>query len=184
METKDQLVAAYVRNYNALCRYAVALTGSRDGGLDIVQLLAVRILELDDDFVAQNTEALLFTLAKRIAIDVRRKEKRLVHTPPEEMDRYPASAFDKEREAWELEQALEQSLQKYPEEMRRIYIRNKLHGEPIASLACEVGIRDVTLRKRVSRMTAALPRDILLLAILCAAINEIACHTPGISNVL
>lgn len=184
MYTKEELVESYMVHYDDLCKYATALTGSRDKGFDIIQMLAVRILELDNDIVIRDMESLLFTVAKRIMIDVYRKEKRIIPMTPDEMEQPYLIDFEQNLQQQELERAINESLKMYPPNMRNIFIRNKLHGESIASISEETGINSALLRKRISRMIGKIPKDILLFTIFISAINEIVRHTSGFSNVI
>ena len=74
MATKDELLTAFQENYEILVSYATAIAGNRENALDVVQTLAVKLLETDGREV-QTPLAFLYAMTRRVAIDMYRHEK-------------------------------------------------------------------------------------------------------------
>lgn len=89
MATKDELLTAFQENYEILVSYATAIAGNRENALDVVQTLAVKLLETDGREV-QTPLAFLYAMTRRVAIDMYRHEKHSLPLPPDWMHRYGA----------------------------------------------------------------------------------------------
>ncbi len=69
--------SAVVLHGDALTRFAARITGDVERARDVVQLTFLRMWEADRAMVAPRLPAWLYTVCRRAAIDVRRKEVRM-----------------------------------------------------------------------------------------------------------
>lgn len=176
MNTKERLIELFQQKYPRLLEYAVGITGTRERALDVVQTLAVRILELPDEKCIEFGDAYLYSALRNIAIDLYRREKPLRCIPPEDFERYlPANQWDDS--LFEIKQLLDECLAGCSDEMRQAFIRHILFGERVADIAVEYRISAVMLRKRISRMKAMIPKELLMMIVFILAIYQIAGHT-------
>ena len=175
MATKDELLTAFQENYEILVSYATAIAGNRENALDVVQTLAVKLLETDGREV-QTPLAFLYAMTRRVAIDMYRHEKHSLPLPPDWMHRYGATDGGRDYRLWELECSIQESLSQEPPRMRESLIRHVLYGERVIDLSRELAINAATLRQRFHRMIKKLPKDLLVLLPLFPAACKVACH--------
>lgn len=160
MATKDELLTAFQENYEILVSYATAIAGNRENALDVVQTLAVKLLETDGREV-QTPLAFLYAMTRRVAIDMYRHEKHSLPLPPDWMHRYGATDDGRNYRLWELECSIQESLSQEPPRMREALIRHVLYGERVIDLSRELAINAATLRQRFHRMIKSCRRTCL-----------------------
>ena len=165
MNRKKRLIETYYDLYPLLLRTAVGKVRDLNSAYDVLQNLAVKILEIDDDADIKDCSAYLFRSARNAAYDYLRKEKKYLSTEPDKLNGVESDDFTATISRSESKQWLDSYLASFSPEMREAFARYILDGEKIDSIATDMGIKSTTIRQRFRRMKQAIPNDILLFAI-------------------
>ena len=164
MNRKKRLIETYYDLYPLLLRTAVGKVRDLNSAYDVLQNLAVKILELDDNFDIEDCSAYLFRSARNVAYDYLRKENKYVPTETDKFRSVESDDFATTTSRSESKQWLDSYLASFSPEMREAFARYILDGEKIDSIAADMGIKPATMRQRFRRMKQAVPHDILLFA--------------------
>ncbi|MGI6664751.1 MAG: RNA polymerase sigma factor [Christensenellaceae bacterium] len=160
-----KIFTAFETHYDELMRRAVMYMGNVNDAMDLVQELAVVVLEkIEIEYVdkneIKNERAFLIRCLYYAALNKKRKkeiavEKDLLHhlIPPE---------LDDEIESMEMVEWAKKELNKHPQEIREAFLRHTLHGFTIKELADELGIQPGALRKRFERIRKVMAKNYLL----------------------
>ena len=103
MPSTPPLAAAIARYHDPLVRYAMRIVGDRERARDVVQDTFVRLCEAGDDVDHERMGAWLYAVCRNRAVDVRRREARLVPLEGE-----PEAHDDPRGELWEMLGALDE----------------------------------------------------------------------------
>jgi RNA polymerase sigma factor (sigma-70 family) len=166
MNRKKRLIETYYDLYPLLLRTAVGKVRDLNSAYDVLQDLAVKIIELDDDFDIEDCSAYLFRSARNVAYDYLRKEKKYVPAEMDKLSSAESNDFVNASSRSESKQWLDSYLASFSPEMREAFARYILDGEKIDSIAADMGIKSATMRQRFRRMKQAIPNDILLFALI------------------
>lgn len=164
-EPRDRLLTAYLQQREALHRFLVRRTGSRETASDLVQDVWVRVLQAAQDAAVDNPRAYLFRIAANLALDLRRAETR--RPAAEEGDvllALPDEAPGPEAVTAARRQllVLQAALRDLPDRRRRIFLLSRLDGVPHRVIAADLGISvrsvEKDLRKALDHCAARLGR--------------------------
>lgn len=152
--SRIELVERLFREHNeALIRFLIARTGSRQEAREIAQEAYVRLLSLDEPGAVSYLRAFLFKTAANIAVDRKRRDD--VHERATEQPLFQefADARTPERciageQAFERLQRLIAAM---PPKCRQAFVLNEFYGMDFASIAREMGISQRMVRKYVVR---------------------------------
>lgn len=170
MNTKQRLIDVYNENYQVLLRIAVSKVRSLDAAYDVLQNLAVKIIELDGDVEIQEYQAYLSRAVRHAACDHIRKEARYVPTDAEHLDNNP-DEFERLAGEFESKESLNKYLRSLSPQMKEAWARHFYDGETIAQIATDMNINPATLRQQFHRVRARIPKDILLFTMLFSLLS-------------
>lgn len=143
--------------YDALCRYAAHLLGSRDTAEDVVQGVLAGIWRDRAHWAVTELRHYLFAAVRRRVISHfrqvavrRRAQPFLVH------EETGAAALDAQFEAEELRRRLERALATLPPRTRAAFILSRREGLPYDAVALRMAISPKTVGVHVARALAAL----------------------------
>ncbi|HZO15924.1 MAG TPA: sigma-70 family RNA polymerase sigma factor [Polyangiaceae bacterium] len=105
MPSTPPLAAAIARYHDPLVRYAMRIVGDRERARDVVQDTFVRLCEAGDDVDHERMGAWLYAVCRNRAVDVRRREARLV---PLEVEPEAVEGSDPPGDVWEMLGALDE----------------------------------------------------------------------------
>lgn len=162
MNSKKRLIETYYDLYPLLLKTAVGKVRDLNRAYDVLQNLAVKIIELDDDSDIIDCNAYLYRSTRNVAYDYLRKEKKYLSTDPYKLNNLESDDFTATMSRSEAKQWLDSYLTSFSPEMREAFARYILDGEKIDSIAADMGIKPATIRQRFRRMKQAIPNDILL----------------------
>ena len=171
MSTKQKLVDTYNDNYEKLLRIAVAKVRSLDAAYDVLQNLAVRIMEFDREVDIEEYEAYLSRAVRHAACDYIRKESKYVPTEPEILKNCTPDEFNEMASRFESRESLEKYLKGLSTKTQEAWIRHLYDGETIEHIAKDMHMNPATLRQQFRRIRARIPKDILLLTMLYSIIR-------------
>lgn len=134
------LRSAVARYEGPLVRYAARITGDLERARDVVQDTFLRLCEQDPAELNGRLAPWLYTVCRRRALDVRRKEQRMQATESARLAERPADAADSSQtaEACELHQAALELLSELPEiqqEVVRLKFQDGLSYREIGEVA-------------------------------------------------
>ena len=157
---REKIIEAYIENLNPLRAYAYSVVHNADDADDVVQEVAVRIIQATDaGMEIQHPKAFLFRCTRNLAIDLMRK-RRDIPQDDEVMERTASTRTD----IWDADfkLSLEQYIGTWEPEMKEAFIRHYFEFEPLNSIAEDLGIKPATLRARFHRMRNKIPKSIFL----------------------
>ncbi|MBR6040316.1 MAG: RNA polymerase sigma factor [Clostridia bacterium] len=157
---REKIIEAYIENINPLRAYAYSVVHNADDADDVVQEVAVRIIQATDaGMEIQHPKAFLFRCTRNLAIDLMRK-RRDIPQDDEVMERTAKTEPDI-RDA-DFRMSLEQYIGTWEPEMKEAFIRHYFEFEPLNSIAEDLGMKPATLRARFHRMRNKIPKSIFL----------------------
>lgn len=106
MPSTPPLAAAIARYHDPLVRYAMRIVGDRERARDVVQDTFVRLCEAGEEVDHERMGAWLYAVCRNRAVDVRRREARLV--PLEGEPEAIEASRDPRSELWEMLGALDE----------------------------------------------------------------------------
>lgn len=169
--SKQQLMDTFLEQYPVLLRIAVSRVGNLEDAYDVLQNLAVKLIQLDADVEIKEYKAYLKTSVRHTACDHIRKENRFVPTDPVDLDRVSTDRFDKIISQNQSFATLQKYMLTLSPEMREAWIRWVFDGDTIENIAVDMGISSATLRQRFHRIRKRIPKAELLITIMFSLIN-------------
>lgn len=164
------ITQAYYKEYKNLLRLSTAMLNDAHAAYDIVQNIAIKILEGSYDHVAP--ELYIPYLRKSVrnaSLDYLKKNKRVFVTSPEEMVDKLHDMTDFSRV--EIKLWVEACFIKEAPEIREAMIMHYIDGYTYDEISKMLGIKSSTLRSRMRRVLKALPEggrnSTLFLLLLC-----------------
>ncbi len=129
---------------------------------DIVQETYVRACQLDENAVMAQPKALLFKVARNLALDhAKRAETRLVDT--EDTDAYSASDVSLAPSDETLDRVVTQerfadfcvAVRRLPQQRRRAFVLKKVYGYTQKEIAARMSISEKTVENYIAKATQA-----------------------------
>lgn len=173
MNKKQKIIEAYWDEYENLQRIAVGILRDPDKALDVMQDLALMILEgRYADTNPGSIKAYLRTSTRHGCIDYLRKEKYNLYTDDVQAlaDRLEPIE-DAEYKRIEIKGWLSSYLKSFSPELREAFAMHIIDGYTIEDVARQMGISSATLRQRFKRMRASLPVNVQLFIMLFLLIS-------------
>jgi RNA polymerase sigma-70 factor (ECF subfamily) len=139
-ETPGEWLRSVVARYEGpLVRYAARITGDAERARDVVQDAFLRLCEQDRAELDGRLAQWLYTVCRRRALDVRRKEHRMQATIPEQLDvrndgRAGADEAAEQRELHQSVLALLAGLPENQQEVVRLKFQNDLSYREISGV--------------------------------------------------
>lgn len=163
---KQRLIKAYYDNYPSLLEIAVSVVGSPDAAYDVLQNLAVRILEMNERTKITHHAAYLRKCVYHAAVNYVRREHRLLLVETVWAAHSGPDPFEQEVERFETRESLERYLKKLPPKVREAWFRHYYDGVTIAEAARELQLDPAALRQQFRRVRMRIPRDLFLTVLL------------------
>lgn len=145
----------YGRTVEPLRRYLARLLGNRPDAQDVAHDAYTRVFRAMEEQPVLRPEGLLFTTARRLAInELRRRDRRAVHSVDAEiLELTPADHPGVEqmvmaRQEWA---AIEASIDRLPVGCRTVLLLCKLEGLSHAAAAAQLGVSIKTVEKQHAR---------------------------------
>ena len=162
---KQRLIKTYSETYNSLLQVAISIVCSREAAYDVLQNLAVKILEIDSKTEIRYPKAYLRRAVRHAAVDYVRTESRYVLTDPNYIEQ-TADTVAASVDRFEADDLLRKHLQGLSPEVREAFLRYCFDGEPIEQIAKEMHLNAATLRQQLRRIRRRIPKETLLLTLL------------------
>jgi RNA polymerase sigma-70 factor (ECF subfamily) len=148
---EEQAVRAlYARYAGPVLTVALSVLGNRSLADEAVQTTMLKAWQAAGSFdTSRELAPWLYAIARRVAIDIYRRERRTAHSPPvedEDVVVVPLS-FERTWEAWEVRSALAQ----LPVEEREVVRLSHLVGMTHQEIAGELGVPVGTVKSRSAR---------------------------------
>ncbi|MAL97712.1 MAG: RNA polymerase subunit sigma-70 [Alteromonadaceae bacterium] len=166
IENCREIEALYSSEHQRLERMIARRIGSRHQARDIVHDIFLRLWERAGGW-RDNPQAFLSRAARNAAIDhLRREQVRHTHLSEEKAVpglSTPAEATDPSFEvlaAQENLRALAQAIETLPEQTRRLFLLNRVHGHSFARIAEDNGMSERNVAKHMARALAICARSI------------------------
>ena len=157
---REKIIEAYIENLNPLRAYAYSVVHNADDADDVVQEVAVRIIQATDAGTEiRHAKAFLYRCTRNLAIDLVRK-RRDIPQDDEIMAQTASTRTDIQDADFKL--SLEQYIGTWEPEMKEAFIRHYFEFEPLNSIAEDLGMKPATLRARFHRMRNKIPKSIFL----------------------
>ena len=157
---REKIIETYIENLNPLRAYAYSVVHNADDADDVVQEVAVRIMQATDaGEEIRYPKAFLYRCTRNLAIDLVRKRRDIPQD--DEVMAQTASRRTDIRDA-DFRLSLEQYIGTWEPEMKEAFIRHYFEFEPLNSIAEDLGMKPATLRARFHRMRNKIPKSIFL----------------------
>ncbi len=130
-DARTELVQRALRDHEgALVAYACSLLGDLDRARDVVQDTFIRLHDQDPAKVSEHLKAWLYTVCRNRALDVLRRNRRIVELDEKSLDELSESAPDPAERLARRESELEimRFLERLPANQREV-IRLKFHAD-------------------------------------------------------
>ena len=157
---REKIIEAYIENINPLRAYAYSVVHNADDADDVVQEVAVRIIQATDAGTEiQHPKAFLYRCTRNLAIDLVRKRRDI---PQDDEIMEQTAKTEPDIKDADFRMSLEQYIGTWTPEMKQAFIRHYFEFEPLNSIAKDLGINPATLRVRFQRMRNKIPKSIFL----------------------
>ncbi len=167
-ETREKFVEEALAQYEGpLIGYAMGIVHDVDRARDVVQDTFIRLYQQDRDKVGRGLKAWLYTVCRNRALDILRKEKRLVLVNDDELLSRKETATTPDQTAdWDERVALVMTtLERIPDNQReviRLKFQQELSYKEISeATGLAVGNVGFLLHTGLKRLRALLPKDLL-----------------------
>ena len=164
---KQRLMDAFCEYYPLLRKVALSRVHTLDAAYDVLQNLAIKLIELDRDLEIREYKAYLKTCVRHASYDYLRSENRYVPMEAEQLDQFASEGFEElvsNREALTL---LKEYFSTVSPELREAWARWVFDGHTIEQIASDMGIKPATLRQQFHRLRKKMPpKELLLMLIL------------------
>lgn len=162
MNTKE-VFEIYERYFNKLIATAFNIVGRVSLAEEVVQDVAIRILEIKPDFDdPAHCRNYLFRAVRNQAVNIMKSEKRSIPFSQEWLSIVADHTDLKDDSMFETLEWLRKSLEKQSPEIRDAFIRHVLYREKVADLAEELAIKPNTLAQCFHRIKIKLKQEALL----------------------
>lgn len=163
----EKVFAIYEKQYDQLLKRAVSILGNLHDAEDVMQDLAIMIMEKEDIFAnVENCKAYLFSSIRNISIDAYRKNRKSISSSSVNETQDNSIATGKEFERIEARDYIERLLGQCPSEIKDAFIKHVIYGYSINELSKELGMSANNLSQKISRMKRRIVKQNLLLTIL------------------
>ena len=163
----DWIQAALQRYEGPLVRYATRFVGDPERARDVVQDTFIRLYQQDREKVSRGLKTWLFTVCRNRALDILRKEKRMVELDDEAASRIqseeagPGSAVDWDERVAQVMKALDR-LSENQREVIRLKFQQGLSYKEISDVTnLSTGNVGFLLHTGLKRLRTFLPDDLL-----------------------
>ena len=164
--TKNSIYKIYEKHYNELLRIAVGIMGNMTDAEDVMQDLALAIIEKADKFAAaNNVKAFLSTAVRNLSKDKYRKNKRENSIALDLLPEGSISVTEKGLLSLEEHDILKKLLSKYSQDDQEAFLKYFIDGYSIRELALNLGVKEKTLSQKLLRMRKKIAKEYLLFMI-------------------
>lgn len=167
-ETRDQFVEQALAQYEGpLIGYALGIVHDLDRARDVVQDTFIRLYQQDREKVQRGLKTWLFTVCRNRALDILRKEKRMVALEDEKALRiegtavHPDRAVDWEERVAQVMNALDQLTDNQQEVIRLKFQQGLSYKEISEATGLTSGNVGFLLHTGLKRLRSMLPEDLL-----------------------
>ena len=171
MHTREELIDIYAKNYEELAKRALMIVNNREQAEDLMQELALKIMEHPEQFAKAKTVVAYYKTCLANAAKTRfKRESRVSPTEPEALAEYFGWYEDKQLEHFEWMMDLENFLASYPKQVREAFKMHYLDGHPVEEIAGILGVNRNALNQQFFRMrkklAAQMPAVMMMLDLL------------------
>ncbi len=171
MHTLEELIDVYSENYDELARTAIMIVKHREHAEDLMQELALKIMENPEQFAKAKTVVAYYKTCLANAARTRfKREKRVTLAEPEMLAEYYGWYHDMRLEHSEWMTDLENFLSTYPKHIRTAFKMRYLYGYQVDEIAAVLGVNRNALNQQFFRMrkklAAQLPVVMMMLNLL------------------
>lgn len=167
-ESREAFVEAALENFEGpLIGYAYGFVHDLERARDIVQDTFIRLYQQDRSKVEAGLKTWLFTVCRNRALDILRKDKRLVELEDEKAQRIPAKDFspahvaDREERFQQVFAALERLSDNQKEVIRLKFQQGLSYKEISEVTGLSMGNVGFLLHTALKRLRTMLPDDLL-----------------------
>lgn len=168
VETHEQFVEQALAEFEGpLIGYALGILHDLDRARDVVQDTFIRLYQQDREKVGSGLKAWLFTVCRNRALDILRKEKRMVSMEedkvvfPERVSSAPDHTADWDERVDQVMKALERLSDNQKEVIRLKFQQDLSYREISAATGLATGNVGFLLHTGLKRLRALLPDDLL-----------------------
>lgn len=167
------LFDVYEKNYNLLLKKAVSILGNLHDAEDVLQDLAIIIMEKEYKFIdVRNHKAFLATVLKNLSIDyIRRQTNRPTISGSEYLDKSFVGTTESFTETIENRELLDEILLEFPPEIKEAFVLHVLEGYSIKEIALKMGMEANTLTQKLKRIKVKITQKYLLFTIYLLLFN-------------
>jgi RNA polymerase sigma factor (sigma-70 family) len=166
--TSEQLVEHALKEYESpLIGFAIGIVRDHDRARDVVQDTFIRLYKQDVDKVKSGLKSWLFTVCRNRALDVLRKEKRMVSVDDEILQKEPSNTVSPDLSA-DRHERLDEVHQKMESlsENQQLVIRLKFEqGMSYQEISLQTGLSSSNvgflLHNGLKKLRETLPTDLL-----------------------
>jgi RNA polymerase sigma-70 factor (ECF subfamily) len=143
-----------------LRRFVRARVGNRQDAEDVIQEAYLRVLRYSAEHEVEDQERLLFSAAKNLAVDNRRRQKARARSVAEcavfaeRSDEWPAA--DDLVDAWQRLRRVEAAIALLPPRCREVFLMHRIDGMSYTEIARHLGISVSAVEKNVARACLAI----------------------------
>ena len=142
----------YHRYYSLLLTHAAGILGNNHDAEDVMQDLALKIIEHEDFFQnVHNRKAYLFETVHNLSLDLYRKNKRRDNTTTELVPNTLPGISESGYHRFEDRDLIHRLLEHCSSDIRSVIIRFAFHGHKISEIAEDLGVSPNSLSKRIRR---------------------------------
>jgi RNA polymerase sigma-70 factor (ECF subfamily) len=149
-----KLVNIFADQYTTLSKFAIMIVKDKDAALDVLQTVALAIVKKDFSISEiEKPTAFLIVCVRRAALNYLRKESRIYPTDPAIIHDYQSDGnAQTAMDYLEWVMALDKYLEKYPEGLRKAFVRHYVDGYPADIVARELNMTPNALAQQFKRM--------------------------------
>ncbi|WP_159434882.1 MULTISPECIES: RNA polymerase sigma factor [Rubritalea] len=166
--TPEQLVEHALSQYESpLIGYAIGIVHDHDRARDVVQDTFIRLYQQDVEKVKEGLKSWLFTVCRNRALDVLRKEKRMISVDDEAFSREessepgPDTRIDQQERVNQVMQYLGQLSENQQQVIRMKYEQGLSYQEISEATGLTTGNVGFLLHKGLKKLKELVPSDIL-----------------------
>lgn len=184
MPCKKMLIQVFCENYQKLVWQAIGMVGNKEDALDVLQDVALAILNIDDDQEISAPITYLRMSIKNTALNYHRRGKWSVPTDPEILtEKQAASDVGTTQDYVELKDSLEELLGSFQPPLRTAFIMRYVESYTLEEIAQDLNIRPNTLAQSFKRMRTKITKSaasiLLLLPVLPAVFMDFGSFDKG-----
>ncbi len=168
VESREQFVEQALAQYEGpLIGYALGIVHDLDRARDVVQDTFIRLYQQDREKVQRGLKTWLFTVCRNRALDILRKEKRMVHLDDEKAARLegnaiaPDRAVDWDERVAQVMNALDRLSDNQREVIRLKFQQGLSYNEISEATGLTSGNVGFLIHTGLKRLRSMLPEDLL-----------------------